>query len=144
MHSEQVEMEILNITRQLIAGLKTALAASLLIYLSTLGLVSCTPSADQDNGNTSTTHVPSPPIVGDIHEFKNCEVVPQKALTKTEQCQIEKLAKRCLPADDCLVQCLSGPDGANIGGGCEHVCFSQLHVRPPSPPGWLDCSELPK
>lgn len=85
--------------------------------------------------------VPPPPDVGTVTRFKSCSIDLRRTVNESEKCQIEKLSARCLPADDCMVQCLSSPDGVKVGGGCEHVCFSGLHIRPPSPPKWSECFE---
>lgn len=82
---------------------------------------------------------PPPPDVGDIAHFKSCKTQPMRLLSERDRCQIAKLSARCLPADDCIVQCLSSRDGIKVGGGCEHVCFASGRERPPPPPGWSDC-----
>lgn len=113
-----------------------ALAAWLGVALLLLssGCSSRHDAAPGEEGNA-----PPPPNVGAITEFQSCSVAPSRELDSREKCQIEKLAARCLPADDCLVQCLSSADGKKVGGGCEHVCFAGLHRRPPNPPGWSEC-----
>lgn len=37
-------------------------------------------------------------------------------------CAIEALRKRCNKIDDCLVYCAGNDIGADIGGGCAHLC----------------------
>lgn len=85
---------------------------------------------------------PPPPDVGDIGEFHSCQAKPRRGLSPREQCQIEKLAARCTPADDCLVSCITSPDGYKAGGGCSHVCFFGPHQGEPRPPGWAACDAL--
>lgn len=85
---------------------------------------------------------PRPPDVGDIGQFQSCKAKPRRNLSAREQCQIEKLADRCTPADDCLVSCITSPQGHQVGGGCSHVCFFGLHRGEPKPPGWSECDAL--
>lgn len=98
----------------------------------------CTSKNQGDDSNVADI-APPPPNVGGVTQFKSCSIDLKRTIDESEKCQIEKLSARCLPADDCMVQCLSSPDGVKVGGGCEHVCFSALHTRPPSPPGWSEC-----
>ncbi len=37
-------------------------------------------------------------------------------------CTIDALRNRCNKIDDCYVYCLGNDVGANIGGGCDHLC----------------------
>ena len=66
---------------------------------------------------------------GDYESWHQCSVKPQPGvvLSARERCEIEKLSARCNAADDCLVTCMSSPDGRNAGGGCWHICFETLH-----------------
>jgi hypothetical protein len=113
--------------------------ACLLIAATTVLLVGCVPHDGQSASGHSAISVPPPPVVGDLNQFGSCSAKPERTLTDSEKCQIEKLTSRCLPADDCMVQCISSRDGIKVGGGCEHVCFSGLHARPPFPPEWSKC-----
>lgn len=71
---------------------------------------------------------PPPPDVGDIRHFHNCRNIPRRALSQSEACLVEKLRADCTAAADCVLTCLSSPDGANVGGGCDHVCFGyEIH-----------------
>lgn len=83
--------------------------------------------------------LPPPPDVGDIAAFQGCKAVPRRALSPTELCQIDVLRKRCLPADDCFVTCISSPDARRLGGGCAHACLSYLHKSWSEPKGYADC-----
>lgn len=60
---------------------------------------------------------------GPIEEHLNCEAKPRRKLDVGEQCAIELLKKNCTRAADCMVTCISSPDGDQVGGGCFHVCF---------------------
>lgn len=99
----------------------------------------CTKGYGDDSSVVDVAPPPPPPDVGTLTQFKSCSIALKRTINESEKCQIEKLSARCLPADDCMVQCLSSPDGVKVGGGCEHVCFSGLHTRPPSPPKWSEC-----
>ena len=72
---------------------------------------------------------PPPPLwdFGDLDNFGSCKAEPRRVLSSKEKCQIEKLREDCTPAADCLVTCLSSPDGIKIGGKCDHVCFYPRH-----------------
>lgn len=89
----------------------------------------------------SSVAVPPPPDVGDVNNFQACKATPRRTLSQSEACRIEALRKRCLPADDCLVTCMSSPDVERLVGGCEHVCFSYLHAMPPPPEGLAYCDK---
>jgi hypothetical protein len=73
--------------------------------------------------------------------FHACKEQPRRNLTALEQCQIAKLRASCTPAHDCLITCMSSPEGHNVGGGCQHVCFSALHKYAPEPKGWASCGK---
>ncbi len=82
---------------------------------------------------------PAPSDVGDISQFHSCKAKPRRNLSAREQCQIAKLTARCTAADDCLVSCITSPQGYQVGGGCSHVCFFGSHPGEPKPPGWTEC-----
>lgn len=82
---------------------------------------------------------PPPPDVGGINQFHSCEAKPRRNLSSREQCQIAKLTARCTAADDCLVSCITSPQGYQVGGGCSHVCFFGPHPGEPKPAGWTEC-----
>jgi hypothetical protein len=82
--------------------------------------------ADRLAGQTA----PAPPDVGDVSHFLDCTAPPRRPLHEAEQCQLALLRQDCTPFADCLVSCISAPDGHRIGGGCAHVCG-----RVPSTPG---------
>lgn len=90
-------------------------------------------------GGKALISVPPPPDVGDVNNFHSCMALPRRKLEGKEACQIDRLKRRCLPSDDCLITCLSSPDASKIGGGCEHVCFSYLHKKSGPPEGYSDC-----
>lgn len=85
---------------------------------------------------------PPPPDVGDIGRFLACKAEPRRELSARERCQVEALAARCTPADDCLVSCIASPDGHRVGGGCSHVCSFGPHRGEPRPPGWAGCDAI--
>ena len=73
---------------------------------------------------TSAQHFPPPPDVGDIGHFHQCRQRPQHELNPYQSCLAARLgAAQCTPAVDCVLTCLASPDGRNVGGGCDHVCF---------------------
>lgn len=73
-------------------------------------------------------------------------------LTPLEQCQVERIARRCGEHDPCLVACFAnsmhrvradaGFSEMTIGGGCWHVCFAYRDVEWQEPEGWEDCDGL--
>lgn len=110
------------------------------LILATCIFCLCGCSRDSDQGYLhSSALVPPPPSVGNVNKFEFCKARPEKPLSASEKCQIKKLSARCLPADDCMIQCISSRDGQSVGGGCEHVCFSGAYVQPPLPPDWKAC-----
>jgi hypothetical protein len=83
--------------------------------------------------------------IGDYATWQKCSAQPRgAALSSKEKCEVESLRARCNAADDCLVTCISSPDGRNVGGGCAHVCFDTLHNfrEWKEPAGWGQCSTL--
>lgn len=83
-----------------------------------------------DTALPSDEHTPTQPDVGQIGRFLNCTAPPRRSLVEAEQCQLALLRQACTPFKDCLVSCISAPDGHRVGGGCAHVC-----ARVPSVPG---------
>jgi len=79
--------------------------------------------------------------IGDLEHFNSCKAVPRRELSPKEQCLIAALTARCTRSDDCLVSCLSSPDGA-LGAICNDGCFF-IKRRDPDPPGWSECDTLP-
>lgn len=105
------------------------------LLFSILLLCSC----DKEDERRSGVVAIDPPDMGEVEVFLSCKARPKRALSEKEECMIQKLSARCLPADDCMVSCIASPDGYKVGGGCEHVCFSALHDRVEPPSGWGDC-----
>lgn len=103
------------------------------------GLAAVLAGCRRESEQVNQAPIPPPPDVGRITTFMSCKAVPRRILSSHEQCLIKALSSRCLPADDCLVQCLSSPGALRVRGGCEHVCYQALHVRPPDPPGMVGC-----
>ena len=52
----------------------------------------------------------------------------QVELTLREQCAIDVLRVREAAGDDCMANCIESGEGRNIGGGCQHLCFSFTEV----------------
>ena len=77
------------------------------------------------------------PDVGDVDHFHSCGAAAASdvSLTPQEVCEINALKSRCNVTDDCMVTCLASTGGREIGGGCAHICASQLNTikgwRPP-------------
>lgn len=119
------------------------LSVALLVFgfITGCGIGSNTPSAASPQ--TEPPPPPPPPDVGDIVRFHSCEAKARRKLSARDQCQIEKLAARCTAADDCLVSCISSPQGYQVGGGCSHVCFFGPHPGEGKPQGWSECDALP-
>jgi len=80
--------------------------------------------------------------LGDVEHFNSCRALARRVLSDRERCEVEQLALRCTPADDCLVTCISSPDGHLVGGGCAHVCFSNLHKVEEPPESMYKCDGL--
>jgi len=95
----------------------------------------------------STTEV-SPPDESFLDRpFNSCKVTTEELekLTPAEKCWVEKLSKRCTPADDCLVGCLASTKARNLGGGCWHACFEvKFPISKWSDPEGADtCRKIP-
>lgn len=60
---------------------------------------------------------------GDLKTYQSCSAKPRRELTELEKCAMAALSEDCTPAADCLVTCMSSPDGYKRGGGCYHICF---------------------
>lgn len=78
----------------------------------------------QESVEQSVLHRTTIRDYGDLETYQNCRAKPRRELTKLEKCEIEVLAEHCTPAADCLITCISSPDGYKRGGGCVHVCLS--------------------
>ena len=61
---------------------------------------------------------------------KHCTVDGITAVDEDEQEQIESAAIRCTPTGACLLSCMRSQCGANVGGGCYHLCG----MSPPATP----------
>ena len=90
---------------------------------------------------------PAPPDLSFLNlPFKSCKVQPAlvAALSSADKCMIKSLSARCIPAGDCLVQCLVSKDGPLLGGGCWHACFeTKFNLMKWSPPaGAEQCRKL--
>lgn len=90
----------------------------------------------------SAVHVSPPPDVGDVTHFRNCSAKPRRALSPRERCEIAAFKARCTARDDCYVSCLSSPAGVLVGGGCAHVCTSELPRGAPDPAAVEACSSV--
>jgi hypothetical protein len=126
-------------------GLRDGLAL-VAVALLVVGMSGCGEAPSPSRATTSTAadpFVPPPPDVGDVTRYQACKARPRRALSQREHCQIATFAAQCNQANDCLVTCLSSPDGDTVGGGCWHVCFSALHRDEPLPPGFDECQRLP-
>lgn len=85
---------------------------------------------------------PPPPPPGDegaIGVYLACKAQPRRELSYQEVCELRCLRTRCTAADDCLVSCLTSPDGYREGGGCEHVCFFGAFSVESKPDCWGEC-----
>jgi hypothetical protein len=119
-------------------------ASALLIVAIALACAACKPGAPVQQASTEREATrppppPPPPDEGDIGVFHACKAEPRRTLSALDQCQIDALRARCTPADDCLVSCITSPQGHQTGGGCEHACFFGLHQAEPKPSGWNEC-----
>jgi len=130
-------------------GLFLALAmpffrAAVIVLVLLLALVSCDSSP---SGKTTTKIVNASSVqeprddIGDLQHFNSCKAVPRRKLSPKERCQIAALSSRCSRSDDCLVSCMSSPDG-RLDATCEDGCFFTKR-RDPDPPGWSKCESLP-
>jgi hypothetical protein len=61
---------------------------------------------------------------GPILQSLNCQAPVRRELSVSDKCVIDSLKKNCTRAADCMVTCISSPDGERVGGGCFHICFS--------------------
>ena len=105
--------------------------------LGILASTACVQAAD-----SSTSDPLANLDIGDVAHFQSCKAPIRRSLSDYEMCLRDALANRCSPADDCLVTCISSPQGHLVGGGCAHVCFSSLHSSEPPPADIHKCDEL--
>lgn len=107
---------------------------------------SSTAKRTPEASSTSAHHVPPPPDVGDIGHFHQCGQRPQHELNQYQSCLAARLgAAQCTPAVDCVLACLASPDGRNVGGGCDHVCFGYnvYHEWKDRPAAMDECRQDP-
>jgi hypothetical protein len=114
------------------------------IFWTVLVLTAFLSACDSRNEGKKTSNVVAieAPDVGKIDNFLSCKVGARRSLSAKEECQIKKLSTRCSVADDCLVSCISSPDGSKVGGGCEHVCYQALQAEKNSPLSLKECDAL--
>lgn len=84
----------------------------------------------------------SGPDVGDVEHFQACMAKPRRTLSKAEQCQLALLRQQCTPVADCLVTCISAPEGNLVGGGCAHVCTRVPIGDEELPGGFHECGGI--
>lgn len=95
-------------------------------------LLGCSDQVQQPlTENISVPRTQVPRDYGDIENYHACQAQPRRELSDLDKCEIEVLSQNCSPAADCLVTCISSPDGYKRGGGCFHVCFN-----PPASHTW--------
>jgi len=114
----------------------------LVLFVPIFFLPSCDKGKFEGVGSHEREISIEPPDVGGVDKFLSCRAIPRREISAREECQIEKLSARCTVADDCLVSCITSPQGHKVGGGCEHVCFYGLHPEESKPPGWGECDAL--
>ena len=119
--------------------------ASIVCLLLALTLGVCdAPVADPSNSQGAIEATGLPVLdVGDVDNFNSCNATPRRPLSAQDVCKLEILVKHCTPAADCLVSCISSPDGRQVGGGCEHVCFRGPHDWSERPQSIDKCDSLP-
>lgn len=78
--------------------------------------------------------LPPPPPIQEFLKFRGCKAQPVRALNRREQCLFGRYKERCLPQDDCVVQCLASEESQRILDGCEHLCAFAAgnRVSPPA------------
>ncbi|BCT93648.1 hypothetical protein LYSHEL_26740 [Lysobacter helvus] len=98
--------------------------ARIALALMLATLAGCGGQGTPPSDAPDAAHVPPPPDVGDIAHYNGCKSLPTRALSPYETCLVDRLkAAACTPAADCVLTCLASPDGTEVGGGCDHVCF---------------------
>jgi len=119
--------------------LLTVLSAALLLLLG------CAPAPSPPSSITSQApHPPALPVdQGDVGHFHDCSAEPRRALSVRERCEISALKARCTALDDCLVTCLSSPDGVFLHHGCGGVCTLWRHRPSPLPKAIEACESVP-
>lgn len=119
-----------------------ALALTALIALAPgCGEPSVTQPLPSDVLEQTAPPLPLPPQVGDIDTFHACKALPERPLSRQEQCLVSKLRGHCTPAADCVLTCLASPDGPRVGGGCDHVCFGYYHAWADRPKAMDECRD---
>ncbi len=102
------------------------------ILMMFLFLLGCSDEAQQPlTGKISAPGAQDQRDYGEIENYQACQAEPRRELTDLDKCEIEVLSQNCSPAADCLVTCISSPDGYKRGGGCFHICFN-----PPASHAW--------
>lgn len=85
---------------------------------------------------------PEPLNISAYLDFKDCSSTPETKLTKSDQCILEMHKKRCLPVDDCIVQCLSSKESRRFINGCDHICEFEFEQHAPPLEGADVCEKL--
>jgi hypothetical protein len=90
-----------------------------------VALVGCGEKDTSSNAETAISDAPerAPPDVGDITHFHGCTALPTREVSPYEACLVDRLRAECTPAADCVLTCMASPNGIEVGGGCDHVCF---------------------
>jgi hypothetical protein len=99
-----------------------------LIFAWAIALLGCSaepppPVAVTASSSQESSPPRGPRDYGDLQSYQSCSATPRRALTEIEMCEIKALSRTCNPVTDCLVTCMSSPDGHKVGGGCYHICF---------------------
>lgn len=97
---------------------------------------------------------PTPDALAQCREKQDCSAPIASGVSPSaeEQCLLTVLRPRCDAVDKCLVDCIAGGEGQNVGGGCFHLCGwvvvsdrGKLYKCPEQvSPEWCACLGLPE
>jgi hypothetical protein len=66
-------------------------------------------------------------------------ILEKNKTNKELMCALDALRARCNKIDDCYVYCAGNDVGAQIGGGCTHLCNYSLREKWQPPEGYAAC-----
>jgi len=102
---------------------------TLIVGLLLLAACGESPKSLNDH-NSRAALLPAPPLGPDFRDTLDGKCLANSitpvTLNDYEDCLITELSRQCNPQNDCLISCLVSGQGRQIGGGCWHMCFSDI------------------
>jgi len=71
----------------------------------------------------------------------NYSVAARNKTNSEMMCVLDRLRSRCNKIDDCYVYCIGNDVGAEVGGGCAHLCNYALREKWEPPEGVQTCQK---